>query len=453
MNKKDIIHIIKKGENETLEFKSNFNNATIVSMSAFANTKGGVVLIGVSDHGDIKGISINKESVKTQVNEIKQKTEPSIIPDANTITIDNKTVVVLSIQEFPIKPISARGRYYIRKNNSNHILPLDEINNLYHSSLQTSWDSYEYKGANIDVIDFEKVLLFIKKVNNNGRFRLNGTPLECLTKLKLIINNKPTNAAMILFSKDELFLNVHVGRFKTPSYIIDDKMIRGNLFDVVEDTMRYIIGQIKVAFEFTGAIQRNEIFEYPIHALRELVINAIVHRDYTNPTDIQIKIFDNSISIFNPGKLFGGITIEELKTNYYQSRTRNKLIAESFYLTKDIEKYGSGYIRVREAIREYPTMKFDYKEIGNGFLVSLSYTNQKTTLFVTENSGLNDGLNEQQRIVLNEIKKYPGIKGKDLSDKLNISIDTIDRYIKKFTSKNLVERRGSKKTGGYFVKE
>lgn len=103
-------------------------------------------------------------------------------------------------------------------------------------------------------------------MNESGRFRLTGTPLECLTKLNLVINKKPTNAAIILFSIKDLLYNVHVGRFKTPAYIIDDKMIRGTLFDVVEDTMRYIISHLKVAFEFTGATQRNEIFEYPISA-------------------------------------------------------------------------------------------------------------------------------------------------------------------------------------------
>ena len=164
---------------------------------------------------------------------------------------------------------------------------------------------------------------------------------------------------MILFSQEEMYNNIHVGRFKTPSYIIDDKMIRGNLFDVVENVMQFIISHLKVAFEFTGEIQRTEIFEYPLAALRELVLNAIVHRDYTSPTDIQIKIFDNKITVYNPGKLYGGLTVDDLKTDDYQAQSRNKLITEAFYLTKDIEKYGSGYYRIRSEISNYPTMEFE----------------------------------------------------------------------------------------------
>src|SRR3989339_1906377 len=101
-------------------------------------------------------------------------------------------------------------------------------------------------------------------------------------------------------------------------------------------------------------------------ALRELLLNAVVHRDYTSPVDIQIKIFDNTITFFNPGKLFGDLTIEKLKNDNYQSRTRNKLVAEAFYLTRDIEKYGSGFIRVRREIGAYPSMVFACEENGDG---------------------------------------------------------------------------------------
>jgi len=122
--------------------------------------------------------------------------------------------------------------------------------------------------------------------------------------------------------------------------------------------MQEIISHLKFAFEITGtSTKRNEIAEYPLDAIRELLLNSVVHRDYQSPSDIQIKIFDNNITFYNPGGLFGDITIDELKTDHYNASTRNKQIAEALYLTKDIEKYGSGFIRIREAIKEYPTMQ------------------------------------------------------------------------------------------------
>ena len=235
-------------------------------------------------------------------------------------------------------------------------------------------------------IDWDKVRKFINKVNEKNRFHLSGTPEEDLKKLKLIRDGKITNAAFLLFAKEDIPYNVHLGRFKTPSMIIDDRMLRLPLFEAVAETMKYIISQIKFAFEIKGMpTQRTEIPEYPLDALRELVLNAIIHRDYLSPTDIQIKIFDNHITFFNSGKLHDDLTIDDLKTNSYPAYARNKLIAEAFYLTGDIEKYGSGFLRIHDAIALYPTMNIDFKEIGGGFMVTVAYTKQKTNTSIFEN--------------------------------------------------------------------
>jgi ATP-dependent DNA helicase RecG len=198
---------------------------------------------------------------------------------------------------------------------------------------------------------------------------------------------------------------------------------------------------LHVRFEISGKIERNEIFEYPVSALRELLLNAVVHRDYTSPTDIQIKIFDNAITFFNPGKLYGGLTVEQLKTDRYQSRTRNKLIAEAFYLTKDIEKYGSGYLRVRKAIADYPSMIFGYEESGDGFLVTLSYSRQKIT-----SGSADEGINA----LLEQIRKTPGQRVPHYAKELNIPSKTIERWMTDLRDRGSIEYRGSKKTGGYW---
>ncbi len=289
MNFAQIQNIIKKGESDTLEFKQHFNDEAIETLTAFANTKGGSVYIGVNDSGSITGVYLGKETIQNWLNEIKNKTAPAIIPNAAIIEHDKKTLVALSVQEYPVKPISFKGNWFKRVNNANHQLQVGEIAEMHTYSLQTSWDAYAHHSASLDDIDFNKVSVFIEKVNAGGRFNLPLNVMDALTKLKLIQNNVPVNAALLLFAKEHSNHNVHVGRFKTPSMIIDDKMLKGDLFTLVEETMRYIIGQIKVAFEITGnTSQRTEIFEYPIPALRELVMNAIVHKDYISPIDIQI---------------------------------------------------------------------------------------------------------------------------------------------------------------------
>ena len=207
-----------------------------------------------------------------------------------------------------------------------------------------------------------------------------------------------------------------------------------------------------MAFEITGELQRREIFDYPVPALRELLLNAVVHRDYTSPTDIQIKIFDNSITFFNPGRLYGDLTIEKLKTDSYQSRTRNKLIAEAFYLTRDIEKYGSGYIRVRREISDYPTMELDYEESGDGFLASLTYFQQKVSSVLAV-EGISEGINEGINFVMEHIRKFPGKRLPLIAVSLGMPPKTLERWLLDLKKQGYIEYRGSKKTGGYYLKE
>ena len=485
---------VQMNENENLEFKSSFNNEVIETLTAFANANGGKILVGVNDKGEpLKNFEIGKESVQRWLNEIKQKTEPSIIPDVNVAKLKGVNVVEFSIKEFPVKPVACRGRYFKRINNSNHRLSISEISDVYLQAMQYSWDSYLYNGANQNDLDISLIRKFTEKVNRNGRFSLPAEPFEALKKLNMIKNGYPTNAAMILFSKQDLKYNVHIGRFKTPSMIIDDKMISGDLFSVVAQTMRVIISHLKFAFEISGKkIARDEIPEYPLDAIREILLNTLIHRDYQSPTDVQIKIFDNEIRFFNPSGLFGNISEEELKTNSYSASTRNKQLAEAFYLTHDIEKYGSGFIRVRKAIETYPTMEFNFYAADYGCVSEFKYSEQKNKLLENEvifdisifeddlwlgtvnaenstvnpengtvnpengtvnpengtvnpeNGTVNISLSDR---ILNLLRKEPNKTQLAISEMLSVSRRTVSREIKKLHENKVIKRIGSDKNG------
>lgn len=226
---------------------------TIETLVAFANTSGGIVLIGVTDSREIKGVSIQTETIPLWTNEIKTKTLPAIIPTIEKHIYKNKTIISIGVQEFPVKPIAFRGRYFKRVNNANHQLTPIEITDMSLQSLQLSWDSYMAQNITLKDLDKEKVIAFSSKVNSTGRFNLSGYPEEDLKKLRLINDVNVSNAALLLFAKDEIIYNIHLGRFKTPSVILDDKILRVSLFDAVEETMKYIISHIKFAFEITGA--------------------------------------------------------------------------------------------------------------------------------------------------------------------------------------------------------
>jgi ATP-dependent DNA helicase RecG len=136
-----------KTENQHTEFKSSFNEAAIETLSAFVNTKGGKVYVGLDDQGNpVPNFSIGKETVQNWINEVKNKTQPSIIADIEVVIVQGKEVICITVNEFPVKPVAFRGRYYKRVNNANHQLSAMEITNLSLQSLQLSWDSYPAHG-------------------------------------------------------------------------------------------------------------------------------------------------------------------------------------------------------------------------------------------------------------------------------------------------------------------
>jgi ATP-dependent DNA helicase RecG len=161
--------LITEGESEVLEFKATFGKDVIETLCAFANHRGGTVLIGVADDGKIIGASCGEESMQIWVNEIKQNTTPSIIPDIEMAPINGKNVVIVRVSEFPIKPVAYRDRYFKRVANSNHRLSLTEIANLHLQSLQLSWDSYPEERATVNDISLGKMEAFLRRVKEGGR--------------------------------------------------------------------------------------------------------------------------------------------------------------------------------------------------------------------------------------------------------------------------------------------
>jgi ATP-dependent DNA helicase RecG len=136
--------------------------------------------------------------------------------------------------------------------------------------------------------------------------------------------------------------------------------------------MIFIKKHINLSFDFDGSIQRREIWQYPLEALRELLLNAVIHRDYRSTSDIIIKIFDDRIVFTSPGKLYGNLTVEDLKGDDYVPVHRNRLLAEAFYLAGDIEKYGTGFVRIRQWLKNDPEITFALDEAGDHFRAILA---------------------------------------------------------------------------------
>ena len=448
MNYDEVIKLLLNGENERVEFKSNFNTGVIETLVAFSNTHGGKIVIGVSDSSEIVGVTINTESIQNWINEIKNKTSPSLIPDVDIIKENSKIVIVLSIQEYPIKPVSTRSRYIKRIANSNHLMSIDEIANEHLRTINTSWDFYLDPNHDIDNISLDKIGDFIRKVASRNQTTINISPIDFLSKLEIIRDNKLTFGAYLLFVKDYcLISDIQVGRFKSETKIIDSVSINSDLFCEIEEVIAFIKKHLMVEYIITGDPQRIERFDYPLDAIREIVVNMVVHRDYRDSNGSIIKIYDDRMEFYNPGKLYGGITVEDLLSDNYSSQTRNKLIAKAFKEVGIIEKYGTGIKRILQICVNHGIKQPKFEEKYNGFNVTL----YKEKLNESRDRGVNGGVNGGVNEILEYIKLHAPVKSHQLSNDLKISQRTVERNLKELKNNHLIEFRGAPKTGGYYL--
>ncbi|TXH52946.1 MAG: AAA family ATPase [Bacteroidia bacterium] len=448
-------------ESETVEFKTSFSDEVIISLVAFANSKGGTVYIGVSDKGEIKGIEVWKETVQNWIKEIKNKTASAIIPEIEITEVKNKSLIALKIQEYPIKPVSVKGKCYKSISNSNHLMSVDEIANEHLRTMNTSWDFYPDPNHSLDAISLEKVNRFIQKIEQRTQNTISHKPLEFLSKMEMLRDGELTFGAYLLFVDDySPISDIQIGRFKSEITIIDSLSLNTDLFTEVEEVIAFIKKHLMVEYIITGEPQRTERFNYPLDAIREIVINMIVHRDYRDSSGSVIKIFDDRIEFYNPGKLFGGINIQDLLSGNYTSKSRNKLIAKAFKEIGWIERYGSGIMRIQNICKDYGVIEPVFEEFNNGFRVVVYNKKLKVTDKVTDNTGgLNVGVNEGVSEGVNEgvnklqkvIEEFPGKRTPYYAEIMNIPEKTLERWLKQLRKEGKIEYRGAPKTGGYYL--
>ncbi|MCK4935983.1 MAG: putative DNA binding domain-containing protein, partial [Elusimicrobiales bacterium] len=372
---KNIIKLINSGESETLEFKANFSNEAIKTITAFSNTHGGIICIGVLNNGGIAGLNLNKESVQQWINEIKNKTIPSIIPDIEIVKIQRKVIALIHIKEYPVKPVSFKGRFYKRVENSNHLMRPDEVAQAHYKTFNSSWDYTIDPDHSISDISLTKVKKFINSVNRTKKEKIKDSPLQVLKKFDLLRGKCVSKACFLLFTKKEsLFTAVELGRFQTETLIKDGVRTKADLFNQVDAILDFISKHINKEYIITGSPQREERWDYPLNALREIVTNLVVHRDYSGSTSAVIKIFDDKIQFSNSGRLPSGLTISMLLRGEYISTPRNIQIADMFKEAGIIEKYGSGISRIVNEFKAYGLVAPEFREVGENFSVTVFKT-------------------------------------------------------------------------------
>ena len=443
---------IPEKESETVEFKSSFHDEVIQSLVAFSNAKGGIVYVGINDNGLITGVILGKETVQQWINEIKTKTEPSLIPDIEIIEINNKTIVALSVSEFPVKPVSAKGRYYKRAGNSNHAMSTSEVANLHLQTVNSSWDFYprpDKSTADLSIEKIQKAIDIITRRNPNNNIT---TIDEFLQKNELVKGDSITNACYLMFCKDKnLYTTIQMGYFASETVIKDDVSISNDILSEVDEVMSFVIKHINKEIIVSGQPENTERWQYPMEGIREIILNMIIHRDYTSSSDSIIKIFADHILFYNPGSLPNNITIEQLLSNTYVSTPRNRQIAKIAKEMGLIEKYGTGIKRVLDIFNNYGLPQPRFEQIPGGFAVTVFSGTSHGTLTKTDlkTDLKTDRIDREIALLIAENKH---ITISEIANHINLSISGTKLRINKLRKNGSIIRIGSAKGGHWEIK-
>lgn len=454
---------ILQGESKTLELKEILpkNDHIAKTVIAFSNTSGGKLIIGVNNNREIVGIN------DTELFDLQDKIaciiadncSPGIMPDIYSVNIEGKLVLVIEVVRGNLKPyfLKSQGKAngtYVRIGATNRNADLDTIAELERQKRHLSFDEETCYDITFEQLDISPLL---------QRFESIGKPLsdEKLTNLKLIKSENgktyPTNGLMILLGKFP-HCTVKCARFKgtTMSVFTDKKEYEGDIFSALENTQSFVLNHINLKGEIKG-LYRTDTYEIPVPALREALINALVHRDYVNQgRDIKVGIYDDIVNIVSPGGLPHNITMEDVFNG--RSETRNRVVAHVFKELGLIEQWGSGINRIITACVQQglPTPKIEEKNdfFDVEIIRSRTITNDKPSDIVgkpSENRRIPSDCNEQERTVFNYIDENGSIKSKQVEELLDIKESRARELLRIMVEKGFIEKLGQGRSTFYTI--
>lgn len=408
----NIFELLKKPESKTLEFKRDLSSPLggLRAIVAFANTAGGILIIGVGDKANnVIGV---KEPLKLEeqlANLISDHIEPKVVPEIEIIPW--RKTYLLAVQVFPssVKPHYFKNQgvekgTYIRVGSTNRLADKVLITELKRTQLDESFDEQPFPKLNSEAIDFRVASELFFPIR-----KLKLTDLESLNIVTTYQQQKiPTIGGVILFGIERVkyFPDawVQVGKFTGTDkrHIADTQEIRSYPIIAINEVMAFVQKHASLALKIKG-IRHTEQWSMPLAAIREAVINAVVHADYAQRgAPIRIAIFDNRIEIENPGLLLVGLTIEDIKRGV--SKLRNRVIGRVFHRLGLIERWGSGIKRIVDSCKDAGFDEPVFEEIGTHFRV---------TIFIERKNKLS--LNPLDQIVLDQLKKSQGLSTKEIA--------------------------------------
>jgi len=411
-------------ETETVEFKKSLGELKegIISLVAMLNKhQHGELWFGIAPNGKAVGLEVTEKTLRDVSQAIAAHIEPRIYPQVTKEVVKGEDCIRIRFdgQE---TPYYANGRAYMRVADEDRQLSAKELENLIVSKHQERmrWDN-ETCRTTIDNLDKAKLRSFLERAGLQW-----DTPENALEKLGLLRGGHLLNAAQLFFTEEPMELRCAVFGTTDSAMIIDRHDIRGDILELIEEAQKYVLKNIHIGMRLEG-LYRVDVPEISVEALREAIINAFCHRDYRDPDYIQIAVFKDRVEIRNPGRLYGSLTLDDLRKGYVSQR-RNPLVAEMFRRIEMVEAWGRGMPLI---LRNAPDAEF--REIGTLFIVSFRRPSYDNEYAASSRSGKDEkGVWQNGKPKLKPVPESRFLKDKPVPDKRFLkdkSIDTSEKIM------------------------
>ena len=434
-------------EKQNIEWKESWRNEYFEYISAFANAEGGKIYIGINDKGAVVGITDYEKLLVNLPNQIKDLL--GVLCEVNHLEENGKHYIEIVVNQYSV-PISYRGKYYIRTGSTTQLLNGTSLNEFLLKKTGINWDEVVEPNATMNDIDLSAIEYFKQSAKVSGRLNFSEEDtdyLNILKNLRLVDDNdKLKRAGLLLFGKDPLKFvisaSIKIGKFgDSGSELLNQDIVEGNIFEQADNALEILDKKY-----FTKSISyegnhRIETPEYPYPAIREILLNAIAHREYRT-NSITIRIFNDRLEIWNIGTLPKELSTEDLKKTH-SSYPRNPLIAQVFYKGGLIESWGRGTIKIIEECKKHNLPEPEIQEVGGGVQVTL-FKNKTNPEFLSTL-----GLNERQLLAIEYVKKNGVITSGIYQEMSNVTERTATRDLNVLTDLKVFKKVGQKKGTKY----
>jgi ATP-dependent DNA helicase RecG len=434
-------------EQQNIEYKQSWHDDYLKWVCGFANAHGGTIFIGKDDDGVTVDVADYKKLMDDLPNKIRDVL--GIMAEVNLHEDGGLYFIEIVTPPYSV-PISLRGNYYYRSGSTKQELKGNALMEFLLRKSGKTWDDVVEPRAGLADIDEKTVERFKIDAAKAGRLPADDGELpldEFLDKLRLTENGQLKRAAVVLFGKDpgRFYPNqiVKIGRFGgKEDDLIFQEVVEGNLLHLLRETAEQLNWKFFIKLVNFEGLQRVERGEYPVAAVREILLNALVHRDYMS-SFIQVRIYDDKFWVWNAGKLPEDISLESLR-GVHSSHPRNPLIADVCFKGGYIDSWGRGTLKIINACREAELPEPSITEQFGGILVEI-FKNRFTPEQLKK-----AGLSERQIKAVLYVAEQGKITNQIYQKLFGVARITATRDLKELVEKGILKSSGTKGAGSSY---